>query len=67
MFYKIVGVQRDVCKQFFSSEFFRILKKTFLLEHTWEIAANFIFDIFKSNKYRKLVFYLPFVTESKTK
>ena len=42
--------KRNVCKQFFSSEFCRIFKKAFLLEYTWTSASNFMFDIFKSKK-----------------
>ena len=36
----------------------RIFKNTFLLEHSWVSASDFIFDIFKSNKYMKVSFLL---------
>ena len=49
-------------------EFCRSFKKAFLLEHSWTIASDFfMFDIFKSNNTRKLVFYLPFFTENQSK
>ena len=55
--------KRDSCTQLFSSEFRRIFKKTFLLEHSWVSASDFIFDIFKLNKYRKVSFLFTFFTE----
>ena len=34
------------------------LKNTFLLEHSWASASDFIYDIFKSNKYMRVSFLL---------
>ena len=34
------------------------LKNTLLLEHSWASASDFIFDIFKSNKYMRVSFLL---------
>ena len=42
--------KRDSCTQLCFSEFRRFSKNTFLLEHSWASATDFIFDIFKSNK-----------------
>ena len=44
--------------QLFFSGFCTIFKNTFLLEHSWASASDFIFDIFKSNKYMKVSFLL---------
>ena len=48
----------DSCTQLFFSEFYRIFKNTFSLKHSWASAFDFIFDIFKSNKYMKVGFLL---------
>ena len=48
----------DSCTQLFFSGFYRIFKNTFPLEHSWASASDFIFDIFKSNKYMKVSFLL---------
>ena len=50
--------EKDSCIQLFFSGFCTIFKNTFLLEHSWESASDFIFDIFKSNKYMKVSFLL---------
>ena len=50
--------KKDSCTQLFFSGFCRIFKNTFLLEHSWASASDFIFDIFKSNKYMKVSFLL---------
>ena len=44
--------------ELFFSRFYRIYKNTFPLEHSWTSASDFIFDIFKSNKYMKVSFLL---------
>ena len=60
--------KRDSCTQLFFSEFCRIFKITFLLEHSWANASDFVFDIFKSNKYMKVTFLLTaFYRKSKIK
>ena len=46
------------------------LRRPFFLEHFWGSASDFIFRIFKSNKYMKVSFLFTFSTEheeSKTK
>ena len=48
----------DSCTQLFFSGVCRIFKNTFPLEHSWATASDFIFDIFKSNKYMKVSFLL---------
>ena len=48
----------DSRTQLFFSVFYRIFKNTFFLEHSWASASDFIFDIFKSNKYMKVSFLL---------
>ena len=56
------------CTQLFFSGFCRIFKNTFLLEHSWASASDFIFDIFKSSKYMKVSFLLTvFYKKSKIK
>ena len=50
--------KKDSCTELFFSGFCRIFKNTFLLEHSWASASDFIFDIFKSNKYMKVSFLL---------
>ena len=55
--------KRDACKQFFSSEFCRIFKKIFLLEHTWTHALTLCLTYLNQTNAWKLVFYLPFFTE----
>ena len=59
---ELLVFSKDVLKNFenflFSSGFYRIFKNTFLLEHSWANASDFIFDIFKSNKYMKVSFLL---------
>ena len=58
----------DSCTQLFFSGFCRIFKNTFPLEHSWASASDFIFDIFKSNKYMKVSFLLTvFYRKSKIK
>ena len=53
------SLQKRYLHKLFLREFFRILlKNTFLLEHSWVSAADFIFDIFKSNKYMRVSFLL---------
>ena len=60
--------KKDSCTQLFFSGFCRIFKNTFLLEHSWASASDFIFDIFKSNKYMKVSFLLTvFYIKSKMK
>ena len=60
--------KRDPCTQLFPSQFCRIFKNTFLLEHFWASPCDFIFDIFKSNKYMNVSFLLiVFHRKSKTK
>ena len=44
----------DSSTQLFFSGFCRIFKNTFPLEHSWASASDFIFDIFKSNKYMSI-------------
>ena len=44
--------------ELFFSGFYRIYKNTFPLEYSWTSASDFIFDIFKSNKYMKVSFLL---------
>ena len=53
-----VNYKRYSRKQLLSSEFCRIFKNTFLLEHSWASASDFIFDIFKSKKCMKVSFVL---------
>ena len=48
----------DSCTELFFSAFYRIFKNNFPLEHSWTSASDFIFDIFKSNKYMKVSFLL---------
>ena len=55
--------KRDSCTQLFFSELRRIFKNTFLLEHSWASTSDFIFNIFKSNKYMKVSFLLTIFTE----
>ena len=55
--------KRDSCTQLFFSDSCRIFKNNFVLEHSWASASDFIFDIYKSSKYMKWVFYEPFFTE----
>ena len=50
--------KKDSCTQLLFSGFCRIFENTFLLEHSWASASDFIFDIFKSNKYIKMSFLL---------
>ena len=50
--------KKDSCTQLFFSGFCRIFKNTFLLEHSWASASDFIYDIFKSDKYMKVSFLL---------
>ena len=60
--------KRDFYTQLFFREFCRIFKNTFLLEHSWTSASDFIFDILKSNKYMKKSFLLTvFYRKSKMK
>ena len=60
--------KKDSCTQLFFSGFCRIFKNTFLLEHSWASTSDFIFDIFKSNKYMKVSFLLTvFYRKSKIK
>ena len=60
--------KRDSCTQLFFSEFCKILKNTFLLEHSWASGSDFLFDIFKSSKYMKVSFPLTtFYRKSKIK
>ena len=60
--------KKDSCTQLFFSGFCRIFKNTFLLEHSWASASDFIFDTFKSNKYMKKSFLLTvFYKKSKIK
>ena len=60
--------KRDPCTQLFFSEFCRIFKNTFFLEHSWASASDFMFDIFNSNKYMKVSFLLTvFYRKSKIK
>ena len=42
-----------------------LFKNTFLLEHPWASASDFIFDIFKSNKYMKVIFLETVVSQKK--
>ena len=42
-------------------------KNTSLLEHSWASASDFIFDIFKSNKYMKVSFLLSVFSKKKIK
>ena len=54
--------------ELFSGEFCKSFKKTFLIENSWASDSDFIFDIFKSNKYVKISFLLTIFTEkSETK
>ena len=46
----------DSYKVLYSSESCRGSKNTFLLEHFWASASEFIFDIFKSNKFIQVRF-----------
>ena len=57
--------KKDSCTQLFFSGFCRIFKNTFLLEHSWASASDFIFDIFKSNKYMKVSFLLTVFNRKK--
>ena len=60
--------KRDSCTQLFSSEFWRIFKNIFLLEHFWASVSDFMLDISKSNKYMRVSFLLTFFyRKSKTK
>ena len=60
--------KKDSCTQLFFSGFCRIFKNSFLLEHPWVSASDFIFVIFKSNKYMKVSFLLTvFYKKSKIK
>ena len=60
--------KKDSCTQLFFSGFSRNFQNTFLLEHSWASASDFIFDIFKSNKYMKVSFLLTvFYRKSKIK
>ena len=54
------GVLKNFANFFFFSGFCRIFKNTFLLEHSWASASDldFIFDIFKPDKYMKVSFLL---------
>ena len=62
------GVLKNFANFLFFSGFYRILKNTFPLEHSWASASDFIFDIFKSNKYMKVSFLLTvFYRKSKIK
>ena len=62
------GVLKNFANFLFFSGFCRILKNTFPLEHSWASASDFIFDIFKSNKYMKVSFLLTvFYRKSKIK
>ena len=62
------SLKKDFCTQLFFSEFCRIFRNTFLLEHSWASASDFIFDTFKSNKYMKKSFLLTvFYKKSKIK
>ena len=62
------GVLKNFVNFLFFSGFCRILKNTFPLEHSWASASDFIFDIFKSNKYMKVSFLLTvFYRKSKIK
>ena len=60
--------KKDSCTQLFFSGFCRIFKNTFLLEHPWASASDFIFDIFKLNKYMRMSFlFTVFCKKSKIK
>ena len=60
--------KRDSCTQLFFTEFCRVFKNNFLLEPSWASASDFIFNIFKSNKYLKVSFLLTvFYIKSKIK
>ena len=62
------GVLKNFANFLFYNGFCRIFKNTFLLEHSWASASDFIFDIFKSNKYMKVSFLLTvFYRKSKIK
>ena len=62
------GILENFVNFLFFSWFCRIFKNTFLLEHSWASASDFIFDIFKSNKYMKVSFLLTvFYRKSKIK
>ena len=57
--------KKDSCTQLFFSGFCRIFKNTFLLEHSWASASDFIFDTFKSNKYINMSFLLTVFLQKK--
>ena len=39
-----LNLKKGSCTQLFSSEFYRNFKKTFILEHFWASACDFIFN-----------------------
>ena len=52
--------KRDSCTQLFSGKFRRIFENNLFVEQPWESASNFLFDIFKLNKYMKVRFIYTF-------
>ena len=59
------GVLKNLANFLFFSGFCRIFKNSFLLQGSWANASDFIFGIFKSNKYMKESFLLTFFTEKR--
>ena len=55
-----LNYKKDFWSHLFPSEFCKIFKKIFSLEHSWASASDFIFDIFKLTKYMKVSLLFTF-------
>ena len=56
-----IPIIKDTLSHSFFQTVLEIFKKTFLLVYSWASVSEFIFDIFKSNKYIKVSFLLTFL------